>query len=77
MKVSNLSRNVYVITFCSLLLGLVHDAMACSSFLKFHPTLPKDTALIGEANLPVNEKIYLSRFVQSFNVIATASFIVF
>jgi len=22
--------------------GVVHDAMACASFLKFHPTLPKD-----------------------------------
>lgn len=26
--------------------GIVHDAMACSSFLKFHPTLPKDVALM-------------------------------
>lgn len=24
--------------------GIVHDAMACASFLKFHPTLPKDGA---------------------------------
>jgi len=22
--------------------GIVHDAMACASFLKFNPTLPKD-----------------------------------
>jgi len=22
--------------------GIVHDAMACASFLKFHPMLPKD-----------------------------------
>lgn len=26
--------------------GLVHDAMACASFLKFHPTLPKQGALV-------------------------------
>lgn len=25
--------------------GLVHDAMACATFLKFHPTLPKRNAL--------------------------------
>lgn len=27
--------------------GIVHDAMACSSFLKFHPTLPKNFALLN------------------------------
>lgn len=27
--------------------GIVHDAMACSSFLKFHPTLPKEFALMN------------------------------
>ncbi|XP_015122961.1 E3 ubiquitin-protein ligase MYCBP2 isoform X2 [Diachasma alloeum] len=26
--------------------GIVHDAMACASFLKFHPTLPKNGALV-------------------------------
>ncbi|CAH0546546.1 unnamed protein product [Brassicogethes aeneus] len=26
--------------------GIVHDAMACASFLKFHPTLPKQGALV-------------------------------
>lgn len=26
--------------------GIVHDAMACASFLKFHPTLPKKGALV-------------------------------
>jgi RCR-type E3 ubiquitin transferase len=26
--------------------GLVHDAMACASFLKFHPGLPKQGALV-------------------------------
>ena len=26
--------------------GVVHDAMACASFLKFHPTLPKEGALV-------------------------------
>ncbi|XP_014287849.1 E3 ubiquitin-protein ligase MYCBP2 isoform X3 [Halyomorpha halys] len=35
-------------TFAALLWheGLVHDAMACASFLKFHPTLPKQGALV-------------------------------
>lgn len=26
--------------------GIVHDAMACASFLKFHPSLPKKGALV-------------------------------
>lgn len=26
--------------------GIVHDAMACASFLKFHPSLPKQGALV-------------------------------
>lgn len=26
--------------------GIVHDAMACASFLKFHPTLPKQGAMV-------------------------------
>lgn len=26
--------------------GIAHDAMACASFLKFHPTLPKQGALV-------------------------------
>lgn len=26
--------------------GIVHDAMACASFLKFHPTLPKQGAIV-------------------------------
>lgn len=42
--------------------GIVHDAMACSSFLKFHPTLPKDMALlVGEEDDFVNEKTYMSK----------------
>lgn len=42
--------------------GIVHDAMACSSFLKFHPTLPKDMALLvsEEADF-VNEKSSMSK----------------
>lgn len=42
--------------------GIVHDAMACSSFLKFHPTLPKDMALLvsEEADF-VNEKASMSK----------------
>lgn len=30
--------------------GIVHDAMACASFLKFHPTLPKQGALVVTRN---------------------------
>lgn len=42
--------------------GIVHDAMACSSFLKFHPSLPKDGALVvTEEELPAN-KVSLSRY---------------
>lgn len=26
--------------------GIVHDAMACASFLKFHPNLPKQGAVV-------------------------------
>ncbi|RZF32318.1 hypothetical protein LSTR_LSTR001782 [Laodelphax striatellus] len=35
-------------TFAALLWheGIVHDAMACAAFLKFHPTLPKQGALV-------------------------------
>lgn len=42
--------------------GIVHDAMACSSFLKFHPTLPKDMALLvsEEADF-VNDKTSMSK----------------
>lgn len=30
----------------TIFVGIVHDAMACASFLKFHPTLPKQGALV-------------------------------
>lgn len=33
--------------------GIVHDAMACASFLKFHPTLPKEGALVVTRHHPV------------------------
>jgi len=32
--------------------GLVHDAMACSSFLKFHPELPKQGAVVVTRHQP-------------------------
>lgn len=41
--------------------GIVHDAMACASFLKFHPSLPKDTALLSSENLVANDTVLLSR----------------
>lgn len=40
--------------------GLVHDAMACSSYLKFHPSLPKRNALTF-ANDEIREDILLSK----------------
>ncbi|KAI4471285.1 e3 ubiquitin-protein ligase mycbp2 [Holotrichia oblita] len=40
--------------------GIVHDAMACASFLKFHPTLPKQGALVvtrhGPSDTPVDKR---------------------
>ena len=35
--------------------GIVHDAMACASFLKFHPKLPKQRTLTVTAALPAPE----------------------
>lgn len=34
--------------------GIVHDAMACASFLKFHPNLPKAGALVSKS-VPINQ----------------------
>lgn len=41
--------------------GIVHDAMACASFLKFHPTLPKQGALVvtrhgHHENTPIDKR---------------------
>ncbi|EFA00365.2 E3 ubiquitin-protein ligase MYCBP2-like Protein [Tribolium castaneum] len=38
--------------------GIVHDAMACASFLKFHPTLPKQGALVvtRQPEAPVDKR---------------------
>lgn len=45
-----------------LFLGVVHDAMACASFLKFHPTLPKQGALVitrhGSSDPPVDKRCH-------------------
>lgn len=41
--------------------GIVHDAMACSSFLKFHPSLPKDGALVVNEEESGANKVSLSR----------------
>lgn len=42
--------------------GIVHDAMACSSFLKFHPSLPKDGALVvNEEEIIAANKVSLSK----------------
>ncbi|KAJ8916891.1 hypothetical protein NQ315_013359 [Exocentrus adspersus] len=34
--------------------GIVHDAMACASFLKFHPTLPKQGAAVTTRHLELS-----------------------
>lgn len=39
---------------------LVHDAMACSSYLKFHPSLPKRSALTF-SNDEIRQDIFLSK----------------
>lgn len=31
---------------------IVHDAMACASFLKFHPLLPKNLGQLGDGTIP-------------------------
>ncbi|KAG4079975.1 hypothetical protein HA402_006287 [Bradysia odoriphaga] len=42
--------------------GIVHDAMACSSFLKFHPTLPKNGAFIKNPGLDAaGDQVSLSK----------------
>lgn len=42
--------------------GIVHDAMACSSFLKFHPTLPKNGAFIKNPGLDTTgDQVSLSK----------------
>lgn len=38
-------------------LGIVHDAMACASFLKFHPSLPKQGSLATKnQDLPLDKR---------------------
>lgn len=41
--------------------GLVHDAMACSSFLKFHPSMPKQSALLVTKGSAEPKEVLLSR----------------
>lgn len=41
--------------------GIVHDAMACSSFLKFHPSLPKHNALLMGMSSAEPKEVLLSR----------------
>ncbi|XP_052124547.1 E3 ubiquitin-protein ligase MYCBP2-like [Frankliniella occidentalis] len=36
--------------------GIVHDAMACASFLKFHPNLPKQGAVVVTRPQPITSK---------------------
>lgn len=41
--------------------GLVHDAMACSSYLKFHPSLPKRNALTFANDEIKEDVVHLSK----------------
>ncbi|XP_054087808.1 E3 ubiquitin-protein ligase highwire isoform X1 [Zeugodacus cucurbitae] len=41
--------------------GLVHDAMACASFLKFHPSLPKEGATVVTRRDSKDSRLQLSR----------------
>lgn len=40
--------------------GLVYDAMACSSYLKFHPSLPKTNALTFTNDF-ISDPVHLSK----------------
>lgn len=42
--------------------GLVYDAMACSSYLKFHPTLPKRNALTFTNDAVKADPVHLSKY---------------
>lgn len=41
--------------------GLVYDAMACSSYLKFHPSLPKRNALSFTNDVVKTDPVHLSK----------------
>lgn len=41
--------------------GLVYDAMACSSYLKFHPSLPKRNALTFTNDVIKTDPVHLSK----------------
>lgn len=41
--------------------GLVYDAMACSSYLKFHPSLPKRNALTFTNDVVKADPVHLSK----------------
>lgn len=41
--------------------GIIHDAMACASYLKFHPTLPKQGAPVLTRNLTHNPTANISQ----------------
>lgn len=41
--------------------GIVHDAMACASYLKFHPSLPKEGAIVVTRGDMGDAKINLTR----------------
>lgn len=41
--------------------GLVYDAMACSSYLKFHPSLPKRNALTFTNDVVKTDPVHLSK----------------
>lgn len=41
--------------------GLVYDAMACSTYLKFHPSLPKRNALTFTNDVVKTDPVHLSK----------------
>lgn len=41
--------------------GLVYDAMACSSYLKFHPSLPKRNAMSFTNDVVKADPVHLSK----------------
>lgn len=42
-------------------IGIIHDAMACASYLKFHPTLPKQGAPVVTRNQTHNPNTNISQ----------------
>ena len=46
--------------------GIVHDAMACASFLKFHPNLPKQVRK-NKPSFKISMKNHVIYYIQFFS----------